>query len=77
MDAKGSVERIKEWPKATKSYITDLQLEMKKVTWPSKKQVQATTAVVIITVFAFAAYFAVVDSILTNTITKIYHSLTR
>ncbi len=77
MEAKGSIERIKEWPQVTKGYISELQMEMKKVTWPNQKQVQATTAVVILTVFGFAAYFAVVDSILTNTITKIYHALTK
>ena len=31
------------------------------VTWPNRKQVEGTTAVVILSVFAFAAYFAVVD----------------
>jgi preprotein translocase subunit SecE len=37
---------------------------MRRVTWPSRKQVETTTAVVIFSVFAFAAYFFVVDSIL-------------
>ena len=36
-------------------------MEMKRVTWPSRKQVESTTAVVILTVFAFAAYFFIVD----------------
>jgi len=36
------------------------------VTWPGRKQVEATTAVVIFSVFAFAAYFAVVDSLLSK-----------
>jgi preprotein translocase subunit SecE len=50
---------------------------MKRVTWPSRKQVQATTGVVILTVFAFAAYFAVVDAVLTRTITRVYQAFTR
>ena len=33
---------------------------------PSRKQVESTTAVVIFSVFAFAAYFAVVDSLLSK-----------
>jgi len=37
---------------------------MKKVTTPSRKQVQSTTVVVIITVFVFGAYFWLVDTIL-------------
>ena len=37
---------------------------MRRVTWPSRKQVESTTAVVIFSVFAFAGYFAVVDAVL-------------
>ncbi len=47
----------------TKDYINDLKLEMRRVTWPNRKQVEGTTAVVIFSVFAFGAYFAVVDKI--------------
>ena len=46
---------MKEWPANTKNYIGELQLEMKRVTWPNRKQVEGTTAIVIVTVFAFAA----------------------
>ena len=57
---------VAEWPKATKEYVNELKLEMRRVTWPNRRQVQGTTAVVIISVFLFAAYFAVVDSLLTR-----------
>ena len=60
-EPKGWIESVKEWPEITKSYIGELQLEMKRVTWPSRSQVESTTAVVILTVFAFAAYFFIVD----------------
>ena len=50
----------------TKDYINELKLEMRRVTWPNRKQVQGTTAVVIISVFLFAGYFEVVDSILSR-----------
>ena len=52
------------WIQRTKDYINELKLEMRRVTWPSRKQVEGTTTVVIISVFAFAAYFAVVDAVL-------------
>jgi len=52
------------WIQRTKDYINELKLEMRRVTWPNRKQVEGTTTVVIISVFAFAAYFAVVDAIL-------------
>jgi len=50
---------------------------MRRVTWPSRKQVEGTTAVVIISVFAFAAYFAVVDSLLTSGLKKILDFFTK
>ena len=71
------LEKVKGWPAATRDYFGELQLEMKRVTWPNKKQVQATTAVVILTVFAFAAYFAVVDLLLTRSVTKVYELFTK
>ena len=56
----------------TKEYIADLQGEMRRVTWPTREQVEATTAVVIFTVFAFAAYFFVIDLIMGTAITKVF-----
>ena len=54
----------KNWLDATKDYINDLKLEMRRVTWPNRKQVESTTAVVIVAVFLFAGYFAIVDGLL-------------
>ena len=50
------------WPQQTRSYIDEVKAEMKRVSWPSWKQVRATTGVVIAAVFLFAGYFAVVDA---------------
>ena len=72
-----SLEKIKVWPKAVKDYYTELKLEMRRVTWPSRKQVESTTVVVILTVFAFAAYFQVVDQVLASSITKVTHAFAR
>jgi preprotein translocase subunit SecE len=58
---------IKAWPQRVKSFYNDVRTEMKKVTTPNRKEVQGTTTVVIITVFLFAAYFWVIDSILQKT----------
>ena len=60
-----------------KNYFEELQLEMRRVTWPSWKQVRATTTVVIIAVFAFAAYFAVVDQVVASIINKLFTALSR
>jgi preprotein translocase subunit SecE len=65
------------WPADLKNYFEELQLEMKRVTWPPWKQVRATTAVVIAAVFAFAAYFAVVDQIVGRVIKKMFDTFAK
>ena len=72
-----SLEKIKTWPKAVQDYVNELKLEMRRVSWPSRKQVEGTTAVVILTVFAFAAFFAVVDALLNDSVTRAYKVLSR
>ena len=44
---------------------------MRKVTFPSIKEVRATTIVVIITVFVFALYFWGIDLVLTQALDKL------
>jgi preprotein translocase subunit SecE len=70
-------EDAKKWLQGTKDYINELRLEMRKVTWPNRKQVEGTTGVVIISVFAFAAYFAVVDKIMLMGTTAIFKLFTK
>jgi preprotein translocase subunit SecE len=65
------------WIAGAKEYFSDLKAEMRRVTWPAKTQVQATTAVVIVAVFLFAAYFAVVDLLLGRAINQIFQALAR
>ena len=58
------VEQVKGLPDRIKSFYGDVRNEMRKVTTPTRKEVEATTIVVIITVFIFGVYFWVVDSVL-------------
>ena len=67
----------RNWFERTKDYVNELKLEMRRVTWPNRKQVQGTTAVVIFSVFAFAAYFEVVDSILSRGVTAVFRIFTK
>ncbi len=57
-------DRLKAWPDRTKDFLDEVRAEMKKVNYPGRKEVQATTAVVIFTVFVFAAFFWVVDTVI-------------
>jgi preprotein translocase subunit SecE len=67
----------KNWFERTKDYINELKLEMLRVTWPNRKQVQGTTAVVIFSVFLFAGYFEIVDSILSRGVTAVFKIFTK
>jgi len=48
-----------------RTFLGDVRAEMRKVVTPSRKEVQATTTVVLVTVFIFALFFWIVDSIFT------------
>ena len=50
-DEQGIMSKPAGWVAGTKNYIEELQHEMKLVTWPSWKQVRATTGVVIFLFF--------------------------
>jgi len=65
-------DRIKSWPERIKTFYNDVRTEMKKVTAPSFKEVQATTMVVIVTVFLFAAYFWAVDLLIGKGIDSVF-----
>ena len=58
------LDTIKAWPQRAKSFYNDVRTEMRKVTTPSRKEVQGTTTVVIITVFLFGVYFWMVDTLI-------------
>jgi|tagenome__1003787_1003787.scaffolds.fasta_scaffold16207992_1 preprotein translocase subunit SecE len=47
-----------------KKFLDDVRTEMRMVNTPSFKDVKATTLVVVITVFLFAAYFYGIDKII-------------
>jgi len=77
MEEKSIGERLVSWPVRVKDYIGELQTEMRRVTWPTWKQVRATTGVVILAVFAFAAYFAVVDTLVGRLIDRIFQTFSK
>ncbi len=53
--------RIQQFPARVGTFLSDVRNEMRKVTFPSRKEVQATTLVVIITVTLFGIYFFILD----------------
>jgi preprotein translocase subunit SecE len=47
-------------------FLSEVRNELKRVTWPSQKEVYATTVVVILTSAFFGIYLFVLDQILLN-----------
>jgi preprotein translocase subunit SecE len=65
--------RLKQFPARTKGFLSDVRNEMRKVTFPNRKEVQATTVVVIITVVLFGVYFYVIDLGIANGVNWVLH----
>ncbi len=47
---------ITSWWTNTRTFLTEVRNEMRRVTWPSRKEVYATTVVVILTSAFFGLY---------------------
>jgi preprotein translocase subunit SecE len=65
-------DNLKSWPERIKSFYNDVRTETRKVTAPSWKDVQATTTVVLITVFLFGLFFFVIDNVLQKAVSFLY-----
>ena len=56
-------------------FLSDVRAEMKKVVTPTRKEVQSTTTVVIVTVFIFGFFFWVTDSVFGRALQALLHKL--
>ena len=55
---------VKRWWDNGRAFLTEVRNEMRRVTWPSRKEVTATTIVVIITSAFFGLYLFTLDQLL-------------
>lgn len=58
------MEKIKEIFQKIIQFLNGSKVELKKVTWPNKKQTLASTSVVLIIVFIVAIYLGIIDYVL-------------
>jgi preprotein translocase subunit SecE len=73
--AQQGIQHVSGFVTRTREFLNDVRGEMRKVVTPSRAEVRTTTTVVIITVFAFAGFFYVVDSVLDHALRALLHSL--
>ena len=65
---------VEQWREFV-SFLGYVRAEMRKVVTPSRKEVQATTTVVIIAVFIFGLFFFVVDLIFSHAMDAFFRRL--
>jgi preprotein translocase subunit SecE len=67
------VSTVKGWPERIRTFYNDVRAEMRKVWAPGWTEVRTTTTVVVITVFIFALYFAIIDYVIQQGVTYLFH----
>ncbi len=72
MEVVGSMEfSIKEKFEAAGQFLREVRTELKKVTWPSRKDTLSGTLVVLVAVFIIAIFLGIVDSGLSSLIKQL------
>jgi preprotein translocase subunit SecE len=60
------------WWQRSREFLSEVRQEMKRVTWPTQKEVVATTVVVIVTSIFFGLYLFTVDLGLSALVQRIF-----
>jgi preprotein translocase subunit SecE len=61
------------WWNRSRTFLTEVRNELKRVTWPSQKEVYATTIMVIVTSVFFGVFLWLVDLTLTAAVGWVFH----
>ena len=69
-------DRVREgatgWVGRSRSFLSGVRNEMSRVTWPSRREVYATTVVVILTSILFGVYLWSVDLLLSSAMRALF-----
>ena len=68
----GSEGRGPGWLTTSRSFLSEVRQEMRRVTWPSRREVYATTLVVIVTSAFFGLYLWGIDLALSAAVAWLY-----
>ncbi len=69
------VDRTVEWWRRGRTFLVEVRTELGRVTWPSRKEVYATTFVVILTSIFLGLYLWGVDLVINRLVGLIFRSL--
>jgi preprotein translocase subunit SecE len=67
------VPPIKQYWNQAKNFVVEAVQELKKTTWPNRKETLTTTGVVLVLVFLVAGYLGFVDFLLSHFIRLVIH----
>ncbi len=67
-DDGGVLSRPAAWWDRARTFLSEVRNEMKRVTWPSRREVYATTVVVILVSVFFGLYLWVIDLALSSAV---------
>lgn len=65
------MNKKERWYKRFISFLKEVKIEIKKVTWPSRNEVYSTTIIVILATFFFGFYLYFMDVILSWLLARI------
>jgi preprotein translocase subunit SecE len=65
------MDNKERWYKRFISFLKEVKVEIKKVTWPSRNEVYSTTIIVILATFFFGFYLYFMDIILSWLLARI------
>jgi preprotein translocase subunit SecE len=67
-------ESVSGYWERSRTFLAEVRNELKRVTWPSRKEVYATTVVVILTSIFFGGYLYLLDALLSRVVEWIFRS---
>jgi preprotein translocase subunit SecE len=57
------MKKIREWYEKVRTFLKEVKIELKKVTWPNRDEITNYTMVVIFIVILISAFVGVIDKI--------------
>ncbi len=58
--------------KRTRGFLTEVRVELKKVSWPSRQDTMSSTGVVLVVVFIISFYLGIIDILLSQMVTSLF-----
>jgi preprotein translocase subunit SecE len=58
--------------KRTRGFLTEVRVELKKVSWPSRADTISSTGVVLVVVFIISFYLGFIDILLSRMVTSLF-----